>query len=156
MGRKFYLGSSYTGCLNYGSLFSQNEEIRSRGVREDPKDMKEKWNMDEAPRVLWNPLPENFDIVEDMVASRLGRRDAMKSVPSAVPRFFERPTKARVERRITKILRRFADASCPETLTMKKTDRVYHAKEIVILTLSSGLSRDEMAKYVETKLMIYW
>lgn len=152
-GRQHYLGGEYLAGLNFGALFHPNPEIRALGVHINAKTMQEKWKMNEPPRVLWTEIAANFDIVEDIVAEKLCRKDAKKHAQGASPRFFAKPSKSRIRRKVNKILLHFGTTHCPESATMSDKDKIHHAKTSVIRTLSSGLDRDQMIHFIERVLL---
>ncbi len=154
-GRTFYLGSQYTQSLNFAALFHPNQEIRRLGIRVSSGSMQQKWSMTEPPRTLWNPMNENLDVVEDMVASRLGREDAKKEQNSVLPKFYERPSRVRVLRKLSKLLRRFGRKHSSQSKMSKEAEEKC-GREMLVNTLSSGFNRDEMIQYVEKKVFLFW
>jgi len=154
-GRMFYLGSDYTESLNFASLFHPNKEIRRLGLRVSATSMQQKWSLSEPARVLWNPMNENFDLVEDMIASEVGREDAQKEYGDNVPCYYKKPSKSRLQRKVSEVCRGFGTKHCPECRLMTLEDMEKKGKEIIINTLSSGLTRDEMVTFVRKNLIVY-
>jgi hypothetical protein len=152
-GREHYLGSDYLSGLNYGALFSPNPHVRALGVHIRSKTLEEKWKLKEPVRILWKDNPLNFQLVEDLVTERICQKDAKKNAKGALPRFYKKPSKARVDRKIAKLLLGFAASHCPECAAMNDTDKAHHAKLVVIKTLSSYLSRDQMIQFIDRMLL---
>jgi hypothetical protein len=155
-GRTFYLGEQYTQSLNFAALFHPNKEIRRLGLRVNSKSLKEKWGLTEPARVLWMPMAENFDVVEHMVTTNIGRLDAKRKFGDAIPKFFDRPSTFRVLRKLGQLCRRFARTHSPESKSQAKEDLERRGKDMIINTLSSGLTRDDMIKYIKEKVLIFW
>jgi hypothetical protein len=155
-GRTFYLGEQYTQSLNFAALFHPNEEIRRLGLRVNCKSLKEKWGLSEPARVLWIPMGENYDIVEQMVTTNIGRLDAKKKHGDDMPKFFDRPSRFRVLRKLGQLTRRFARKHSPERKSEAKENLERRGKEMIINTLSSGLTRDDMIKYIKEQVLIFW
>jgi hypothetical protein len=139
--------------LNFGAVFHPNQAIRDLGVHVNPMTQQGKRGLTEPPRVLWKDMVGNFDLIEDIVEEKLCRKDAKKKTPNTTPSFFEKPSKARVQRKIRKLLLRYGRNHCPECAGMSNANTEYHAKKAIIRTLSSGLNRDQMVQYVENKII---
>jgi hypothetical protein len=152
-GRQFYLGSDYLRRLNYCAIFHPNPVVRQLGVNMKSKSMQEKFGLSEPPRCLWKRIPKNFEIVEDIVLEKLSQKDAKKFGGDSAPRFIDRPSKARVDRKVSKLLLRFGNLHCPEYASMTNADKTYHVKNVIIDTLSSGLCRDQMIDFIERSLL---
>jgi hypothetical protein len=89
------------------------------------------------------------------VASKLGREDAKKEHGKVLPKFYERPSRVRVLRKLAKLLRRFGRKhSSPSNKSKEAEEKC--GKEMIVNTLSSGFNRDEMIQYVEKHLFVFW
>ena len=100
-------------------------------------------------------MNENFDLVEDMIASEVGREDAQKEYGDNVPCYYKKPSKSRLQRKVSEVCRGFGTKHCPECRLMTLEDMEKKGKEIIINTLSSGLTRDEMVTFVRKNLIVY-